>query len=190
MKYSATGYNKFIKRDRLGGAPYKRVSHPMKLIETHQFYLAVSMSDLVRWHGEGDDDFEANREIQSVTELLGLDVDITHLYKKYFYETDAGQGDVYAFLNTHVPENLLAIDTYRELTDQLDIISIFASSSPKLASLVENKLRKLFDSASCQVAYEEASSLHRLQQLLNNNKYPLTIVESGYRQNLIVQQCG
>ncbi|WP_175543848.1 hypothetical protein [Atopomonas hussainii] len=148
------------------------------------------MSDLVRWHGDNDEDFEANREIQSVVDCLGLDADIKHLYKKYFHETDAGQGDVYAFLNRHEPENLFAIDMYRELTDQLDIISIFASASPKLASTVKSKLRKLFDSASCQVAYEESNSLPKLQQLLDNNKYPLTIAESGYRQNLIMRQCG
>lgn len=113
----------------------------MKLIETHQFYLAVSMNDLVHWHGDGDDDFEANREIQSVVDCLGLDADIRHLYNKYSHETDAGQGDVYTYLNRHEPGNLLAIDTYRELTDQLDIISIFASASPKLASTVKSKLR-------------------------------------------------
>ena len=162
----------------------------MKLIETHQYYLAVSMSDLVHWHGDGDDDFEASREIQSVVDCLGLDVDTKHLYKKYFHETDAGQGDVYAFLNRHESENFLAIDTYREPTDQLDIISIFISASPKLASTVKSKLRKLFDSASCQVVYEEANSLPKIQELLSKNRYPLTIAESGYRQNLIVQQCG
>lgn len=54
----------------------------MKLIEANQFYLAVSMSDLVHWHGGSDDDFEANREIQSIVDCLGLDADIKHLYKK------------------------------------------------------------------------------------------------------------
>ncbi|MDX5993491.1 hypothetical protein [Ectopseudomonas alcaliphila] len=162
----------------------------MKIIETHQFYIVVSMSDLVNWHGDGDDDFEANREIQSAIELLGLDADIKHLYKEYFYQTKTGQGDVYAFLNRNESKNLFAIDMYREVTDQLDIVSIFVSASPKLASIVKAKLRNLFDSASCQVAYEEANSLPKFQQLLNNNKPPITIKESGYRQNLIVQQCG
>lgn len=148
------------------------------------------MSDLVNWHGDGDDDFEANREIQSAIELLGLYADIKHLYKEYFYQTKTGQGDVYAFLNRNEPKNLFAIDMYREATDQLDIVSIFVSASPKLASIVKAKLRNLFDSASCQVAYEEANSLPKFQQLLNNNKPLITIKESGYRQNLIVQQCG
>ncbi len=162
----------------------------MKIIETHQFHLTVSMSDLVRWRGNGDDDFEANTEIQSAIELLGLDADINQLYKKYFYQTEVGQGDVYAFLNRNEPKNLFAIDMYRDLTDQLDIVSIFVSSSPKLASIVKARLRNLYDSASCQVAYEEASSLPKLQQLLNKDKYPLAIEENGYMQNLIVQQCG
>lgn len=148
------------------------------------------MSDLVRWHGDSDDDFEVNREIQFVVDCLGLDADIKHLYKKYFYETDVGQGDVYAFLNRLEPENLFAIDMYREPTDQLDIISIFASTSPNLALTIKSKLRKLFDSASCQVAYEESNTLPKLQQLLEYDKYPITFEEGGYRQNLIVRQCG
>ena len=162
----------------------------MKIIETHQFHLTISMNDLVRWRGNGDDDFEVNTEIQSAIELLGLDADINQLYKKYFYQTEIGQGDVYVFLNRKEPKIFFAIDMYRDLTDQLDIVSIFVSSSPKLASIVKAKLRNLFDSASCQVAYEEANSLPKLQQLLNNNKYPLAIEENGYMQNLIVQQCG
>ena len=109
----------------------------MKIIETHQFHLTVSMSDLVRWRGNGDDDFEANTEIQWAIELLGLDADINQLYKKYFYQTEVGQGDVYAFLNRNEPKNLFAIDMHRDLTDQLDIVSIFVSSSPKLASIVK-----------------------------------------------------
>lgn len=162
----------------------------MKVIESHQFYLAISMADLVSWQGDGDDDLEVRKEIQAVIDLMGLDVDIRHMHEKYFFQLKVGQGDVYAFVNEHQPENVLAIDMYRGLTDQLDIVSIFVRSAPKIAVVVRAQLRGLFDAASCQVIYKEASVLPELQKLLDVSNYPFTLAESGYKQNLIVQRCG
>lgn len=162
----------------------------MKVIESHQFYLAISMVDLVSWQGDGDDDLEVRKEIQAVIDLMGLDVDIRHMHVKYFFQLKVGQGDVYAFVNEHQPENFLAIDMYRGLTDQLDIVSIFVRSAPKNAVVVRAQLRGLFDAASCQVIYKEASVLPELQKLLDVRNYPFTLAESGYKQNLIVQRCG
>ncbi|WP_122428015.1 hypothetical protein [Pseudomonas viridiflava] len=162
----------------------------MKVIESHQFYLAISMVDLVSWQGDGDDDLEVRKEIQAVIDLMGLDVDIRHMHEKYFFQLKVGQGDVYAFVNEHQPENILAIDMYRGLTDQLDIVSIFVRSAPKTAILVRAQLRGLFDAASCQVIYKEASVLPELQKLLDVSNYPFTLAESGYKQSLIVRRCG
>ncbi|MBD8201717.1 hypothetical protein [Pseudomonas viridiflava] len=162
----------------------------MKAIESLQFYLAISMVDLVTWQGDGDDDLEVRKEIQAVIELMGLDVDIRHMHEKYFFQLKVGQGDVYAFVNEHQPENFLAIDMYRGLTDQLDIVSIFVRSAPKIAVVVRAQLRGLFDAASCQVIYKEASVLPELQKLLDVRNHPFTLAESGYKQNLIVQRCG
>ena len=162
----------------------------MKAIESLQFYLAISMVDLVTWQGDGDDDLEVRKEIQAVIELMGLDVDIRHMHEKYFFQLKVGQGDVYAFVNEHQPENFLAIDMYRGLTDQLDIVSIFVRSAPTIAVVVRAQLRGLFDAASCQVIYKEASVLPELQKLLDVRNHPFTLAESGYKQNLIVQRCG
>ncbi|WP_122411762.1 hypothetical protein [Pseudomonas viridiflava] len=162
----------------------------MKVIESHQFYLAISMADLVSWQGDGDDDLEVRKEIQAVIDLMGLDVDIRHMHEKYFFQLKVGQGDVYAFVNEHQPENVLAIDMYRGLTDQLDIVSIFVRSAPKTAVLVRAQLRGLFDAASCQVIYKEASVLPELQKLLDVSNYPFTLAKSGYKQSLIVRRCG
>ncbi|EKE75247.1 hypothetical protein B3C1_08221 [Gallaecimonas xiamenensis 3-C-1] len=162
----------------------------MKIIEAHQFYLAVSMSDLVNWHGNRDDDFEANKEIQSAVELLGLEVDVKLLHNEYFNKIKVGQGDIYLFVSRCSPDNLFAIDMYRGLTDQLDIVTIFFRATPDLATAVKEKLRYFFDSASCQIAYEEANYLPRLQQLLNESRYPFLIEESNYQQILTVRQCG
>ncbi|WP_122846518.1 hypothetical protein, partial [Pseudomonas viridiflava] len=117
-------------------------------------------------------------------------VDIRHMHEKYFFQLKVGQGDVYAFVNEHQPENVLAIDMYRGLTDQLDIVSIFVRSAPKTAALVRAQLRGLSDAASCQVIYKEASVLPELQKLLDVSNYPFTLAKSGYKQSLIVRRCG
>ncbi|WP_122667904.1 hypothetical protein [Pseudomonas viridiflava] len=156
----------------------------MKAIESLQFYLAISMVDLVTWQGDGDDDLEVRKEIQAVIELMGLDVDIRHMHEKYFFQLKVGQGDVYAFVNEHQPENFLAIDMYRGLTDQLDIVSIFVRSAPKIAVVVRAQLRGLFDAASCQVVYKEANILPELKEALDIGRYPITVGDSPYNQNI------
>lgn len=158
------------------------------LIESRQFRLVISLTDLFRWP---DDEVPVLLdEWRRVIELLGFDVaEIAALYDLYFDETSIGQGDVHAFIHNAQPENMLVFDLYRGLTDQLDIIAVAINVSGARVTEVKSLLRKVFDMASCQIHYEEGSFLHVFEEMTNVEGYPKVIGESAYHQQLRIKYC-
>lgn len=141
------------------------------------------MPDLLDW--SDDDAPSLSDDWKRVTQLLGFDErEITALYDVYFDKTPIGEGHVYAFINDGQPENLLAFDLYRDLTDQLDIISIVISASRDRATEVKRLLRQIFDLASCQIHYEEGASLQAFKEMTHIEGYPKVIEANGYLQRI------
>ncbi|WP_338525241.1 hypothetical protein NUH87_06255 [Pseudomonas batumici] len=156
------------------------------LIESRQFRLVVSLVDLFHWP---DDDIPVLLDgWRRVIELLGFDeAEIAALYDLYFDGTPIGQGDVHAFINNTQPENMMAFDLYRGLTDQLDVIAVVISVSRERVTQVKPLLRQVFDLASCQIHYEEGSLLQAFKEMTNVEGYPKVIEESGYRQQFLIK---
>ncbi len=86
-------------------------------------------------------------------------------------------------------ENVFAINLFRDLYDQLDVIS-FGIRTKKNAGAVRIALRAFFDSAKYQVHYEEGSILNSVSSLLDVKTYPRTIEQNGYHQNLVNMRDG
>jgi hypothetical protein len=156
----------------------------MTAIRAREFRLGVSMVDLVTWLGDGDNDIYENENLKIVLDTLGIAVDLRALYAAYFEKTSIGSGDVYAFRPNKESKNVFAVDMYRGLTDQMDIVSLAVGCEEQCLSIVRRELRSFFDSASCQVHYEEASYSAYLHSMLDQSTYPVIIEESGYEQKL------
>jgi len=158
------------------------------LIDSSQFRLVISFSDLFHWP---DDDVPVLLDDwRRVIELLGFDEsEIAALYDLYFDETPIGQGDVHAFINNAQPENTLIFDLYRGLTDQLDIIAVAISVSRERITQAKLLLRHVFDLASCQIHYEEGRFLQTFKEMTNAEGYPKVIGESAYHQQLLIKHC-
>ncbi|TLN00171.1 hypothetical protein FDZ73_20235 [bacterium] len=154
----------------------------MTTIPARDFCLAVSMSDLVTWFGDGDDDFSENEALKAALSALGVTVDLRALYVSYFERTSVGTGDVHVYQPAENSKNVFAVDLYRDLTDQMDIVSFAVGCDEHCLPIVRDKLRSFFDGASCQVHYEEANYLPRLRSMIDAETYPFIIDESGYKQ--------
>lgn len=141
------------------------------------------------WKGEADTDFVANPLLVHVLDLLAVRVDPSRIYRKYFDEIAVGAGDVYLHREEANGENVFAINLFRDLYDQLDIIS-FGIRTKKNAVAVRVALRAFFDSAQYQVHYEEGGILHSVSSLLDVKAYPRTIEQNGYQQNLFNMRDG
>lgn len=152
-------------------------------ISARDFNLAVSMNDLVTWFGDGDRDFVENESLRSAVSALHISVDLRALYVTYFENTPIGTGDVYVYRPEKGRKNVFAMDMYRDLTDQMDIVSFAISCEEHCLPTVRHALRNFFDQASCQVHYEEASYSSRLRSMIDQKCYPRVIKESGYQQH-------
>lgn len=155
---------------------------PAMLI-SRQFRLVLSLSDLYCWPEDGDDPVLL-REWKEIIGLLRLDESrIAALYDLYFDQTPAGQGDVHVFLNNDQSDGLLAFDLYRDLMDQLDIITVGICVPADVAAQIKSLLRSAFDQASCQILYEEGNSLRNVQQMIELTGYPRAL--GNFNQQLL-----
>ena len=156
-------------------------------LQSSDFYVAVSMTDLFVWNGEGEHDFVGNPFLILVFNLLEIHFDLTSLYSIYFTETPIGTGDVYLYKESMNGEGIFAIDLFRDIYDQLDIIR-FAIRTKKNASAVRIALQNFFASSKYQMRYEEGNILASVSSLIKESNYPKIIQQNGYTQKLVCMQ--
>jgi hypothetical protein len=125
-----------------------------------------------------------NSDLEAALSAVGIDLNIAKLYDDYFEDTPIGAGDVHVYSST-VNESFIVIDLYRDLTDQLDLITVSLKIDKPLIDLVLPPLRRLFDAAGCQVLFSQSTHSKRLRSLMDESRYPLPIDESGYQQQII-----
>jgi hypothetical protein len=159
-------------------------------IVASEFRVSISMSDLVVWSGDQDDNFSSHPALVALTATLGVSVDIGGLYALYFDTTPVGCGDVHVFSSSSADTNVFVIDMYRDSTDQLDIVAIGVRCEEVLAPIVKRDLRSLFDSASCQVCFEEANYSVAFRSMIDATRFTRSFEDHGYQQNLIVHRDG
>ena len=155
-------------------------------IQSTDFSISVSASDFVAWKGEGDNDYIGNPFLVQALSLLAIPEDPTALYEKYFELSVVGKGDVLFYKSTSNGESIFAIDMYRDVYEQLDILT-FGIRTKKNSSGVRVALRAFFDSAQYPIHYEEGLILNSVSSLIDSKSYPKTIEQGkGYVQNMVV----
>jgi len=140
------------------------------------------MPDFVTW---AEDEQIPNADLAAALKAMGIVLNISELYDTYFDDTPVGAGDVHIYPSAE-NESFLVIDLYRDLTDQLDIVSFSLRVEPSVLHLALPHLRRFFDTAECQVAFRQSSHSQQLRSLIDEDRYPVRFDESGYLQTLIV----
>lgn len=151
------------------------------IVCANEFDICVSMSDLVSWT---EDEHSPNADLAAALRAAGIELDIAKLYDCYFESTPMGAGDVHVY-SCAVNESLLVIDLYRDLTEQLDLITASLRIDKARLNLTLPPLRRFFDAAECQVLFSQSSHSQRLRSLLDESRYPLLVEENEYRQQII-----
>ncbi|WP_416363955.1 hypothetical protein [Pseudomonas sp. NFX183] len=151
------------------------------IVYANEFDICVSMSDLVSWVG---DEHSPNAHLEAALSAAGIELDIAKLYNHDFEDTPIGAGDVHVY-SSAVSESLMVIDLYRDLTYQLDLITVSLKIDKPLTHLVLPLLRRFFDAAECQVLFSQSTHSQRLRSLTDESRYPLPMGENGYRQQII-----
>lgn len=151
------------------------------IICANEFDICVSMPDFVEWV---EDQHTPNADLEAALNAMGIALDITELYNTYFDDTTVGEGDLHLYASAE-NESFLVINLYRDLDDQLDIVTASLKVEPCLLPLALPHLRRFFDAAECQVAFRQSSHSQQLRSLIDDSRYPTLMEESGYRQRLI-----
>ena len=154
------------------------------ILYANEFDICVSMSDLVSWVG---DEHSPNAELEAALSAARIELDIAKLYDHYFEDIPIGAGDVHVY-SSAVSESLLVIDLYRDMTDQLDLITASLRIDKTQLNLSIPLLRQFFDTAECQVLFSQSTHSKQLHSLIDESRYPLPINESGYRQQIIFRK--
>lgn len=151
------------------------------IVYANEFDICISMADLVSWV---EDEHSPNSDLEAALSAAGIDLDIAKLYDDYFECTPIGAGDVHVY-SSFENESFMVIDLYRDLTDQLDLITVSLKIDKPLTHLVLPLLRRFFDAAECQILFSQSTHSQRLRSLTNESRYPLPMGENGYRQQII-----
>ncbi len=149
------------------------------------FRLAISASDLVNWTGPRDEDCIGNPYLVNALNLIDIAIDPVALFDKFHLNGQSGIGDVHLYHNHKKSPSYFVIDMYRGLDDQHDVIQIGvrAEDNPQQVKIA---LRSFIDTVGGQYLYEEANTLHKLNDLLDVDSYPKEINESGYKQRIFI----
>lgn len=156
------------------------------MIQSADFSISVSASDFVAWVGNGKTDYIGNPFLVQALSLLSIPIDPSAFYREYFDSNEVGSGGVLFYRSTQNGESICAVDLYRDIHDQLDIVT-FGIRTAKNAAGVRVVLRSFFDSAEYQIRYEEGGVLSSVATLIDRRAYPRKLPQNGYMQCLVVK---
>jgi hypothetical protein len=156
-------------------------------IQSLDFLMIVSASDLVQWPSKGAPE-SANPRFADVAKALGVKVDAVALCRMYFEQLQPTEGDVYLHVNSATGA-LLAVDLYKDPTDQLDLITVCCRMRSASVA-VRHSFRAFFDSVEHQLMYEEGRWIKAVDERIDQAAYPRSVSGSSYSQKLVVVPQG
>jgi len=144
------------------------------------------MKDLVVWPEESDFPVAQHPELQTLFNSLGARIDLTPLAARYFEDSArAGRGDLYVFEFGESSTTVVALDTYSEPTDQLDLVSLYVRCIQEKSSEISLIIHRLFNSASVQVHIAQKSISNALREAIDLRNFPRSFQGSSFMQSQI-----
>ena len=153
-------------------------------IQATEFELCVSMGDLVLWSEDSDDPVALHPDLQALFDALGADIDLLPIICGYFEDgARVGRGDVYVFEIDDA--TVVALDTYSEPTDQLDLISLYIRCGKDKSAEIARLALQLFNATPCQVYFAQKSISSELREAIDARNFPRSFPGSSFRQSQI-----
>jgi hypothetical protein len=155
------------------------------IIPATEFEICVSMVDLVTW-SKDDLPLAQHPELKELFDALEANIDLQPIAIKYFESYDrAGRGDVYVFEFDDANSTVVALDTYSDSTDQLDLVSLYVRCTKEKSAEVSLCVQRLFNTASVQVQASQKSICTRLRGVIDPLNYPRMHPGSAFAQSQV-----
>lgn len=147
------------------------------------------------WSSASDEPEANHPKLQAVFDALGACVDLVPLASAYFGDfARAGRGEVHVFDWTNSDGSAVAIDTYNDPTDQLDLIELFIRCSGTRIGEVAERVWSYFNAREIQIGASQQAVCERLRHALDGSQFPRRVGNSGFSQRQIrhtaVQACA
>lgn len=143
----------------------------------YQFLITLSISELVYYPNDDEDLFVADAWFRKVVDLIDVDVNIEEIYERY-YECPVDTGDILFFTSKSLNNAYILIDSFKEGTDQLDLVRLGVQVEDKtLVLTLKEILRKLYDKCRVPISYKEGQGV--LYNISKFENYPKKIYGSN-----------
>lgn len=153
-----------------------------RLVLAREFELCVSITDLAP-RSEGPTSSPVpDATLMAVFGKLGLHIDLASLRHEYD-SAPTGGGDLHVFKS--IDESVVAVDLYRDPTDQLDLVCIYLRTTEQHADATAVLLTQFFSAAKVQVQFSRSSISIRLREALDSARYPQMLPGAAHPQRYV-----
>jgi len=156
------------------------------VIPATEFEVCVSMADLVTWSDDDALPVDQHPELKALFDALAADIDLLPIAIKYFENDNrAGHGDLYVFKLDDTDSTVVALDTYSEITDQLDLVSLYIRCPKAKSAEISQCVQRLFNAASVQIHASQTSVSRLLRKAIDPLNFPRMHPDSSFMQSQI-----
>lgn len=144
------------------------------------------MTDLVTWSDDDALPVGQHPELKALFDALAADIDLLPIAIQYFEKNNrAGHGDLYVFKLDDTDATVVALDTYSEITDQLDLVSLYIRCPKAKSAEISQCVQRLFNTASVQIQASQTSVSKRLRKAIDPLNFPRMHPDSSFMQSQI-----
>jgi len=142
----------------------------------YEFWIMTSILELVYYPDEWKDEYIPHPNFKAIMDVIGIRAPIEDIYERY-YNQPVHTGHVLVFSNQQKPGTCIVFDTYRDATDQSDMIRFgWRISGKETIESVKQLSRQLYDECEdVTVFYKEGQSV--LYEVLKEENYPRKIYD-------------
>lgn len=156
------------------------------VIPATEFEICVSMTDLMTWSEDDGLPVGQHPELKALFDALAANIDLLPIAIKYFENSNrAGHGDIYVFTFDNTDSTVVALDTHSEITDQLDLVSLYIKCTKAKSAEISQCVQRLFNTASVQIHASQKSVSKRLRKAIDPLSFPRMHPDSSFMQSQI-----
>jgi hypothetical protein len=153
-------------------------------IPANEFEICVSIADLVVWPSDASAPQAQHPMLDAIFHALNADIDLLPITRAYFEaDSRAGRGDVHVYDFENDPSTVVALDTFNDPTDQLDLVTLYIRCNSSQRATVSELVQRFFSVASVQVHAAQRSVSSALREAIDSRRFPRLVANGSTLQS-------
>lgn len=149
------------------------------------------MADLVLWPEHSETASAQHPTLHAIFSELEAKIDILPIVNSYFDNTArAGRGDVHVYRFEGDLNTVVAIDTYNDPTDQMDLVVLYVRCEISRRAQVSKLVWDFFNGASVQVRASQSCISTALRNTVDSGNFPRSVGDGRFLQAQVLHRAG